>query len=78
MEPKTTPLQEKHALKLELELISGTMEFKVSPPFVDTIIGYIFFKNDEMLGNAEDDDGEDLLPSDASKSVAKKIAKKSN
>uniref|UniRef100_M4BFA2 Uncharacterized protein n=1 Tax=Hyaloperonospora arabidopsidis (strain Emoy2) TaxID=559515 RepID=M4BFA2_HYAAE len=61
-----------------LDVEGDTMEFKVSPPIVETIIGYMFFTNDEMLDNAEDDDEDDLVTSDAAKTLAKKIAKKSS
>uniref|UniRef100_M4BQY7 DUF4371 domain-containing protein n=1 Tax=Hyaloperonospora arabidopsidis (strain Emoy2) TaxID=559515 RepID=M4BQY7_HYAAE len=60
-----------------LDVEGDTMEFKVSPPIIETIIGDMFFRNDEMLDNAEDDDKDDLVASDAAKAVAKKIAKKS-
>uniref|UniRef100_M4BSY7 Uncharacterized protein n=1 Tax=Hyaloperonospora arabidopsidis (strain Emoy2) TaxID=559515 RepID=M4BSY7_HYAAE len=56
-----------------LDVEGDTMEFKVLPPIVQIIIGDMFFRNDEMLDNAEDDD---LVTSDAAKAVAKKIAKK--
>uniref|UniRef100_M4BUL5 Uncharacterized protein n=1 Tax=Hyaloperonospora arabidopsidis (strain Emoy2) TaxID=559515 RepID=M4BUL5_HYAAE len=44
-----------------------TMEFEDSPPIVETIIGDMFFKNDEMLDNAEDNDEDNLVASDAAK-----------
>ncbi|CAI5724445.1 unnamed protein product [Hyaloperonospora brassicae] len=61
-----------------LDVEDDTMEFNVSPPIVDTIIGNMFLRNDGMLDNAEDDDKDDLVASDAAKAVAKKIAKKSS
>ena len=61
-----------------LDVQGDTMEFKVSPPIVEIIIGDMFFWDDEMLDNAEDDDEDDLVASDAAKAVAKKIAKKSS
>uniref|UniRef100_M4BXL8 Uncharacterized protein n=1 Tax=Hyaloperonospora arabidopsidis (strain Emoy2) TaxID=559515 RepID=M4BXL8_HYAAE len=48
-----------------LDIEGDTMEFKVSPPIVETIIGDMFFRNDKMLDNAEDDDEDDLVASDA-------------
>uniref|UniRef100_M4BWZ7 Uncharacterized protein n=1 Tax=Hyaloperonospora arabidopsidis (strain Emoy2) TaxID=559515 RepID=M4BWZ7_HYAAE len=61
-----------------LDVESDTMEFKVSPPIVETFIGDMFFRNDEMLDSAEDDDKYDLVASDAAKAVTKKITKKSS
>ena len=61
-----------------LDVQGDTMEFKVSPPIIETIIGDMFFRNDEMLDNAEDDDEDNLVTSDAAKTLAKKIAKKSS
>uniref|UniRef100_M4BFK2 DUF659 domain-containing protein n=1 Tax=Hyaloperonospora arabidopsidis (strain Emoy2) TaxID=559515 RepID=M4BFK2_HYAAE len=60
------------------EVEGDTMEFKVSRPIVETISSSMFFRNDEMLDNAQDVDEDDLVASDAAKAVAKKISKKSS
>ena len=61
-----------------LNVEGDTMEYKVSSPTVETTIGDMFFRNDEMLDNAEDDDKDDLVASDAAKTVANKIAKEAS
>ncbi|CAI5738864.1 unnamed protein product [Hyaloperonospora brassicae] len=71
MTPKTTPIQEKHALERHYGI-------QISQPIVETIVGDMFFRNDEMLDNDKDDDEDDFVASDATKAVGKEIAKKSS
>ncbi len=54
--------------------------FDISARIVDTIIGDLFFRDDEVLANADsdDDDSDDDLASVIAKKVARKAKEKTN
>ncbi len=47
--------------------------FDISARIVDTIIGDLFFRDDEVLANVDSDDNSD---DDVASTIAKKVAKK--
>jgi hypothetical protein len=53
--------------------------FDISARIVDTIIGNLFFRNDEVLANADNDgDSDDDVASTIAKKAAKKAKEKTN
>jgi hypothetical protein len=56
-----------------MDLTTDSIEFVIPANIVDTIIGNIFFRNDEQLFNDNDND-DDIV---AAEMIAKRVAKKS-
>ncbi len=50
----------------------------MQPPIIDVIVGDMFFRNNELLDDAEEEDEDDVEVVRAATAVANKIAKKAN
>ncbi|KAI2495067.1 hypothetical protein MHU86_19462 [Fragilaria crotonensis] len=58
------------------DLEGDSLVFSVQPPSIDIIVGDMFFRNNELLDDAEEEDEDDVEAVGAATAVANKIAKK--
>ena len=65
-----------NTLDQHYDLEGDSLVFSVQPPIIDIIVGDMFFRNNELLDDAEEEDEDDVEAVGAATAVANKIAKK--
>lgn len=63
-------------LHAHMDLATGTLEFVISKSIVETIIGDLFFRDDEQFDECSGNDSDDDV--DAAVAITCKVAKKAN